>query len=211
MNLKIQKFDIKIDYSFLLFSIILLYISEYKLIFVISLSLLVHELFHLICYSIIKRRRNEEFKALLTISIFGGLAYLEYQNFSKIEKILLFISGIIGNIILVILLFKDVDFRTYNLILIIFNLIPVYPLDGYNIYKQLKCYNIKSYIKVLIVIILIFIIIFLFTKSFCILIISIFITLKNINIREEEFKNKLFNINQMMKKTNYNIESLSKI
>ena len=211
MNLNLFNLKIKIDYSFLLFIILLLYISEFKIIIIVTFSLMVHEIFHLIVYKYFKKKKKEESKILLSISIFGGLASLDYKSFTRKERIILFSSGVFGNLILLLCFYKDNYFLIYNLILIVFNLIPIYPLDGYNIYKELRCYDYRKYKRIVIVIILSFLIVFMITKSFCILIIGLFLGHKNLKIREEELKNRLLILNYQMKKDNYNIENLIKI
>lgn len=142
---------------------------------------------------------------VLNLSIFGGLAFLDYDNFKKEERILLFISGIIGNILLIII-FKDKQMIYYNLLLVIFNLLPIYPLDGFNILKEFSFFNYKIYKVIFIIISLFLFIVTIITKSFGIMLILIFLIIKNIKMKEEILNSKLKNIKNILKQCKYNVE-----
>lgn len=209
MNILLKKININIDYSFILFSLTLLYIYQILTLFIIFISLFIHELFHILVYIYYKKKKNEVYKIELSISAFGGLASLDYKSFTKKEKIILFISGIVGNLFLI--LFKNEQLVFYNLILICFNILPIYPLDGFNIFKETKFYNDKNYKIIKIILYIIFFILFIFTKSLCVLFILSFLLYKNRNYHEEELKNHLNSLNSLFKKYNYDIERIKKI
>lgn len=190
-----------------------MYISQYKLIFVILISLFIHELFHVITYIFFKRKNHETYFIDINFSIFGGIAKFDFSSFNKIQRILLFISGICGNIFLIVI-FLNFDFYNdivkYNLMLIIFNLLPIYPLDGYNILKEWKI-SLKGYFKILFIVSLFLLLISLIYKSFGIALILIFLLIKNINIKEELMKLKINILRKKLKECNYDIVKLKKI
>ena len=60
-----------------------------------------------------------------------------------VQNILIFIVGPISNLILA-LIFKDVKIiYDINMFLCILNLVPIYPLDGYNILKNLLLFKVN--------------------------------------------------------------------
>ena len=114
--------------------------------------------------------------------VFKKLHYnLEENYLSKkylIRDIFIFLAGPLSNLVLAII-FKNIKVvYDINIFLCILNLIPVYPLDGYNIFKNLlllkldernsdKIINIISYIVFLILFICgILIFILLYNPSF---------------------------------------------
>jgi stage IV sporulation protein FB len=86
------------------------------------------------------RKYNVKIKKL-ELSIIGGILEYEEINLKFKEVILIDIAGIVGNL-LIILLIKLLNIEslqyliTYNIILIIFNLLPIIPLDGFRILKD---------------------------------------------------------------------------
>lgn len=160
--------------------------KEYlKLIFV----LLFHEMGHIFFLSLYNVKIDS-----FNISILGGFIDSKI-DLSIYKELLIYSGGIIFNVILLMfpLLYR------YSLFIIIFNLLPIYPLDGYNIFKRVLAYFINyhkaiyiSYIIsiVLGVIMIILSIIYLnalilFNLIYC-LILSI-IGYKNINIEYNRF------------------------
>jgi stage IV sporulation protein FB len=77
----------------------------------------------------------------LELSIIGGI--LEYEEVKlKYKKLLLInAAGIVGNLIIIIFIkllkIESLNYLvTYNFLLIIFNLLPIIPLDGFRILKD---------------------------------------------------------------------------
>ena len=212
MKIKIfNNLKLNIDLSFIFFIILMLFLSLYNIIYTIILSLFIHELSHILIYVWICKKYNYKGKILLSLSIFGGICTMNYCFFMKSEKILLFSSGIIGTIILLLLTQNNLYFYKYNLLLILFNILPIYPLDGYNILNQFSFFNqkIKKIISYLIILFLFIIVIF--SKSFGILIIIMFLIIKNIKNKEEDILNRLNNISYNLKNKGYCIDNFEKI
>jgi len=134
---------------------------------------------------------------------FGGLSKLEYKiNISLIKELLILISGPIIQIIFTYLVYSfkmDVDsyFFSYSKFILIFNLLPIYPLDGGRIvnillsfflsfYNSLKYTYYISYF--LCMLLLFYILIFNRTLFFILIIISIGIELfKEMKKRNDYF------------------------
>ena len=135
-------------------------------------------------------------------------------NILEIKKILVAIAGPITNII-VILICNNIDMGLFlnlmiiyaNILLILFNLIPIYPLDGgrilkgilYILFGKRKSEQYINFISFIVLIIITFIssIAILYLKNIAIFIIVIF--LWGIYIREDlliKRKNKIYDLIQ---------------
>lgn len=67
----------------------------------------------------------------------------EFNKRNLVQNILIFIIGPISNFILA-LIFKDIKIiYDINMFLCILNLVPIYPLDGYNILKNLLLFKVN--------------------------------------------------------------------
>ena len=191
---KITKY-IKFDLSFVIVLIFSLFTSSFMMIIFTTLIILIHEMFHLLSGLVFKIKPKQ-----LTITALGGIIELPLYKLSPIKKVIVSISGIISNIIIIIILyiFKNHDnffintyydlLLKYNYSLIFFSLLPIYPLDGYNIlqgiieklakqklYKGLDISRIISFISILILFMGT-----LFYRNIGFLIIIIFLIYKNI-------------------------------
>ena len=121
---------------FLLTLLIFIFIGRFRLIIYFMLLILVHELGHIIMSLILKWKIDR-----IIILPFGGLTkYNEIINKPLIEEFLVGISGILFQIIFYKFIHDYIDYKYFSLInyfIIIFNLIPVYPLDGSKILNVL--------------------------------------------------------------------------
>lgn len=114
----------------------------FKYLIIILIIIFIHELGHIVMSIIFKRKICE-----VIILPFGGLTKIDSCLSSDIdEDLLISISGILFQLILGFLCFilyknnvisnKIYDFfYSYNSFIIIFNLFPINPLDGYKILK----------------------------------------------------------------------------
>lgn len=128
---------IKIHYSLIFLLILSLFTDNFFQILLIILSILVHESCH---YLVINHYLNSNYK--IEISIIGGMLEVNKNNLNLKQKLLVDFSGIIGNILIIILVkisrLQTLNFlMTYNLSMIVFNLIPILPLDGFQIVNDL--------------------------------------------------------------------------
>jgi len=180
------------------------------------ISILIHELSHIIVAKIYKININN-----LRISIFGFSAQIENNKRNKTkEKILMYFVGPLFNFILAIIFyFSDIEHLEklkivyINVCLGIFNLFPILPLDGGNIlkeilkikYKNLKANKISLFISKIFLSVLIFIYSILIIKVKNISILALIIYLLYLNFVEEkklkllERTYKILNKNLVMK------------
>lgn len=127
----------RLHYSLLITFVFALYTNMVYEFIVFFLCIIFHELGHLFFVLIFKQKVN-----YLSLSIFGGELNCYFINLSWIQSFLIYSGGIIASSIL-ILLSPYLPFKIghiinhYNSLLIFFNLLPVYPLDGYRICEQL--------------------------------------------------------------------------
>ena len=135
MILRLNSFFIEIENLFIIVLISFFFSDKIKLFltsyFVCYLFIIFHELSHIIFASIFGKKIRK-----LKLSIAGVCVVFNNNDGLKIiKKIIIYLAGPLGNIILA-LLFRNIDFVfEINIFLAILNLMPVYPLDGYNILK----------------------------------------------------------------------------
>lgn len=140
-KIKIKEIIIEIEYiliiAFLVSSIsreAMNYLDKY---YVCLLFAMYHELSHILVATLLNRKLRKVF-----ISISGMTAYFKYEYIIKtrtyyIKDLFILLAGPMSNLI-VAYLFKDIKFvYEINIFLAILNLLPIYPLDGYNIVKSI--------------------------------------------------------------------------
>lgn len=149
--MKIAK--IKIHYSLIFLLILSLFTGSFFNILGILVSIFLHELGHI--SMLIKYKVKIKY---LELSIIGGIIEIEKKELVLYQKLLIDGIGVIINLIIIILI-SILNLETmnyliaYNLFMIVFNLIPIIPLDGYrllndvltSIYdEEYSCYLIKK-------------------------------------------------------------------
>ena len=143
----------KISFSitFYIFSILIL-ISGYINYFLIYLGIMfIHELGHIIAIKICKNK-------IIKIKFypFGGIMETNINfNISSIKLFFISISGVLAQSLLFIIVFDNSTynydiFYNLNLSLIIYNLLPIYPLDGYKIVLSISENYFKYRISIII-------------------------------------------------------------
>ncbi|MDE7264277.1 MAG: hypothetical protein K2N64_06420 [Anaeroplasmataceae bacterium] len=98
--------------------------------------LLIHELGHLVFIFLFRYKIKE-----LRLSVFGFFLSLDHTREVFIKDLFIYSGGILLNLIC-FLFIPDETIKKMSLILICFNSLPVYPLDGFNIGKTLISYCI---------------------------------------------------------------------
>ena len=144
MKLRVKEFNIYIDETILivgvlclLFKVIRNYFSNYFMCF---LFIAFHELSHMFIASILGIKTTK-----FNIHISGLCINLEKVEKRGVKWLAIFLAGPLSNAILAIMFNKIPLVYTINLALAIINLIPIYPLDGYNILEiLLKFLNFKE-------------------------------------------------------------------
>ena len=129
--MKIAK--IKIYYSLIFLLILSLFTGSFFNILGILVCIFLHELGHI--SMLIKYKVNIKY---LELSIIGGIIEIEKKELVLYQKLLIDGIGVIINLIIIILI-SILNLETmnyliaYNLFMIVFNLIPIIPLDGYRL------------------------------------------------------------------------------
>ena len=148
MILRLNSFFIEIENLFIIVLISFFFSDKIKLFltsyFVCYLFIVFHELSHIIFASIFGKKIRK-----LKLSIAGVCVVFNNNDELKIiKKLIIYIAGPLANIILA-LLFINIDFVfEVNIFLAFLNLMPVYPLDGYNIFKCILIFfNKINYLK----------------------------------------------------------------
>lgn len=174
---------IKVDLK--IFLIIILYILTKNIeVFAMSfIFILLHELGHAITGITLGLKIKK-----ININVFG--LSIEFENYGKERinnKIIIDMAGPAINIIsfIVAVIFKNEEIAYINILLAIINLLPIYPLDGGRIVKNLllKKYNYKQVVgytekiskNTLIIITAISSIVILYIKNFGIFLVIIYL------------------------------------
>ena len=192
-------------YSILLLLALSLISGTYRGLLIFSFSLMFHELGH-----IIFAYMNGVKITKLCFNSYGINGNFNMDGLNLVKKIIIYLSGVLFNAIIVLLAYKANIFKDYNdfviecnIILIVFNLLFIYPLDGYNIlYSFLSyCFNdkydnraFKISISISLVTLLIFFIISVYLKSLALIFIVFVLLYKNIikiKRRDEEVLYKI--------------------
>ena len=143
---------IRIDLKILIFLIIFYFTNQIRIYLIIMLFCFIHEIGHIIAGLILKMKPEK-----LEIMPFGlsSSFYIDFndKNFN-IKEIFVVLAGPLTSLALVILCryINLISITTQeavysNILILIFNLIPIYPLDGGRIIKrilQIKFGSIKS-------------------------------------------------------------------
>ena len=145
---------------FLMTLLIFILIGYFKFITYFMILIIVHELGHILISLIFKWNIEK-----IIILPFGGLTkYNEIINRSLIEEFLVSIAGISLQIIFYLLIKDYIDYKYFSIInyfIIIFNLLPIHPLDGSKILNVIfnKITSYKNSLLLTIIVSYIFIII----------------------------------------------------
>ncbi|MGM9971686.1 MAG: site-2 protease family protein [Anaeroplasmataceae bacterium] len=178
-----KKYNISV--SVVLFIISALLLNLNKMLFFLILFIGLHEIGHLITIKLLK---YDIYK--FHILPFGLMIECNMnKNRRLLDDILVYISGIAVNIILIIIfiLFKANKYYIYlNLGIVLFNIIPIIPLDGGRILLSLlsikirykKVLLISSYISFICIIILI--VLGVIYKELNIILISVYLLIYNV-------------------------------
>ena len=214
--------ELKIDLKIILFALIFYFTGQIEIYCLCLLFALIHELGHVLVARILGNKLLK-FKIMpLGFSIFLQTNIEDYNkkikkgNMYVLKKLIISIAGPITNIIIfLVTFFLPIELMIkekiiyINAIIAIFNLIPMYPLDGSKILQnalKLFCSNKESYkytnivANATLIIFTIFCSVFiLYAKN--IAIVAILIYLWYINIKENEkqkIRNKILNNNYII-------------
>lgn len=132
---------IEINFRIIFFIILMCILNKFNIYFIFMVSIFLHEIFHFIvgiCMGL-------EFEKVRITSLGVSLELMSYKEKNKsMKKIVIYASGPIFNFILALIFYLiDIDYNLKinmvytNLCLGVFNLLPIMPLDGGKIFKEL--------------------------------------------------------------------------
>ena len=140
--------SLKIDLKIFAFLILFYFTNQIKIYLMILLFAIIHELGHLLIGIILKEKPKEIKLNPFGLSMIFKINPNDYNKKVKnaklieVKKIIIAIAGPLTNIIIIIavllLRINNSEIRSIvysNLIIAIFNLLPIYPLDGGRILK----------------------------------------------------------------------------
>lgn len=146
MKIKTPYFIIEFEIIFLIVFFSFIFSNEIKKIlfsfYICYLFIIFHELSHMLVASIFGKEIKLFKFRLAGVNICFNNMYL----LNKYKEILIYLSGPISNIILALLFSYNKMIFEINLSFALINLMPIYPLDGYNIlYNILRNTKIEKY------------------------------------------------------------------
>lgn len=122
---------IKIRYSVYLFITIGILSGLIKEVLILYSVILIHELGHIIMIKLLNEKINS-----IEITPIGCFINLKKKHFSLLKGILIYSGGIVLNLVSLFFI-KNYTFIKFTYTMISFNLIPIVPLDGYQIINQI--------------------------------------------------------------------------
>ena len=228
VNMQVTKNIFKIHILFYITGLICFITGFFKNFIIFTSIILIHELGHITSALILKWNIEK-----VIILPFGGITiFNERIDKSLLEEFIIAIMGPIFQIIFMIIFKENTLFYNYNKIILFFNLLPIFPLDGSKILNiflnKFICFS-YSHVLTLIISILISISLIFYENSLVFLLIIFFI-IKEVIIdmyKHNYYMNKFFlekylyndvykkrkiikNINNMYKQTNHLIKKNNK-
>ena len=120
---------VKIHFYLFLFCSYVFYVGKLNLFLIFYISILIHEIAHILCALLLKVNVTE-----LLLMPFGVCASYSEIISSK-KEILISIAGPVMSFI-ISFFSENILIKNINLLIMILNLIPIYPLDGGRIIKN---------------------------------------------------------------------------
>ncbi len=208
----------KIDLKIFLFLILFYFTNQIETYVLILIFAIIHELGHLVCGLLLGMKPNKMELKPYGVSVSFKIFPKDYNrkivkgNFLEIKKIIVAIAGPLTNLIIVLItlqsnmdMFLGIMIIYSNFLLLTFNLIPIYPLDGGRILKSVlyilvgrrKAEVYTNYISFITLIIVTFIgsIAIFYIQNVAILLVIIFLWI--LYIKEDivyKRRNKIYNL-----------------
>lgn len=196
INIRIKQILLEIEYlliiTLLVSSIsktVMNYLDKY---YICLLFVIYHELSHVFVGSLVGKKLRKVFLGISGMTAYFKYEYLEKKRIDYFKETAIFLAGPISNIIIATIFYRIKFVFEINIFLAFLNLIPIYPLDGYNALKAICSgifFNKKDAINVIInkisIIFLILISIFCITifykyKNFSSVIYLVYILMLNV-------------------------------
>lgn len=141
VKIKIKQVIFEIEYlliiTLLVSSIsktVMAYLNKY---YICLLFVIYHELSHIFVGNIVGKKIRKIFLGISGMTAYFKYEYLEKKRIDYCKECIVYFAGPISNIIMAILFYKSKFIFEINLFLAFLNLLPIYPLDGYNILKSI--------------------------------------------------------------------------
>lgn len=157
INIRIKQILLEIEYlliiTLLVSSIsktVMKYLDKY---YICLLFVIYHELSHVFVGSLVGKKLRKVFLGICGMTAFFKYEYIEKKRWDYFKETAIFLAGPISNIIIATIFYKIKFVFEINIFLAFLNLIPIYPLDGYNALKAICSgifFNKKEVINVII-------------------------------------------------------------
>ena len=207
MKIKTPFFTIEIESLFFIILLITIFSSNFRIYilnyFICYLFILFHELSHMFVASILGKEIDNFKFSISGVNIsFKRNDIFDFSNNKIIKNIIIYIAGPLSNILLSIIFKNNILVYQVNMFLAIINLLPIFPLDGYNILLNVfklfnniekdKCYLITEYIGNIFFFVLLIISLYqiLYFKNPSIIIFLIYVFLLRQNQKQEKMYEK---------------------
>lgn len=217
--------EFKIDIKIFLVGLIFFIVNQFYMYILFMIFVIIHECFHLLA-GIVLGYKVKNLKIMpLGVSVGFKEKEEEYNtkirksNMNNVKKIIILLMGPISNIVIagMFLVLNKPEPVYINIVIAIFNLLPIYPLDGGQIlnrilrifYSNFESYKISNSINNIMMSILTALasIGLLYAKNIAIIFIVIFMWYLIIkeNIKYKEMSKYFKSFHNLDKKTNYNV------
>ena len=217
--------EFKVDIKIFLVGLIFFIVNQFYMYILFMIFVIIHECFHLLA-GIVLGYKVKNLKIMpLGVSVGFKEKEEEYNtkirksNMNNVKKIIILLMGPISNIVIagMFLVLNKPEPVYINIVIAIFNLLPIYPLDGGQIlnrilrifYSNFESYKISNSINNIMMSILTALasIVLLYTKNIAIIFIVIFMWYLIIkeNIKYKEMSKYFKSFHNLDKKINYNV------
>jgi zinc metalloprotease MJ0392 len=217
--------EFKIDIKIFLVGLIFFIVNQFYMYILFMIFVIIHECFHLLA-GIVLGYKVKSLKIMpLGVSVGFKEKEEEYNtkirksNMNNVKKIIILLMGPISNIVIagMFLVLNKPEPVYINIVIAIFNLLPIYPLDGGQILNRIlrifhsnfESYKISNSINNIMMSILTALasIGLLYAKNIAIIFIVIFMWYLIIkeNIKYKEMSKYFKSFHNLDKKTNYNV------
>lgn len=130
---------VRIDLKILIFFVIFYFTNQLRIYLIIMFFCVLHEIGHLLVGLILKMKPEK-----IEIMPFGlSISFYNQLNENKIKDIIVALAGPITSLALAIFTTKQEAVYS-NLLIFLFNLLPLYPLDGGRIIKGILDMNFET-------------------------------------------------------------------
>lgn len=130
---------VRIDLKILIFFVIFYFTNQLRIYLIIMFFCVLHEIGHLLVGLILKMKPEK-----IEIMPFGlSISFYKQLNENKIKDIIVALAGPITSLALTIFTTKQEAVYS-NLLIFLFNLLPLYPLDGGRIIKGILDMNFET-------------------------------------------------------------------